>query len=73
MFEQSISIAECPGPSEFDSLDPTPEEIRTRSAEIRRGWSERVTKKRKVCGDGAWRLPFVMTYELVRQLDTNQE
>ena len=73
MFEQRISLSEGHEPSKLDWIDPTPEEIEERSAEIRRGWSARVREKRKVHNAGSWRPPFVMTIELVRQLNGIQE
>ena len=72
MFEQCTFRSEGHEPSELDSSDPTPEEIQKRSAEIRTGWSERVSKRRKAHVDISLRLPLGMTIELVRQLNSNR-
>jgi hypothetical protein len=60
-------------PCDFELPDPTAEEIKARSAEIRKGWSKGVAARRQAWADLSWRPPFVMTIELVRHLNQEQE
>ncbi len=60
-------------PRERGPMDPTPEEIRERSAEIRKGWSKRVAERRHVWPEPSWRPPLVMTIELIRQMSETNE
>ena len=59
--------------SDREPTDPSPEQIRKRSEAIRRGWSMRVTQRRQVSPATPWRAPLVLTIEVVRQLNEQQE
>lgn len=41
------------------AYDPTPEEIQDRSAAIRKRWSKRTRRRRRVSGDDQWQVPTV--------------
>jgi hypothetical protein len=58
---------------EREPIDPTPEQIRQRSEEIRSSWSERVAQRRLVSSGPRWRPPLILTIEVVRQLNQQQK
>ena len=66
MFEQRT-------PQDREATDPTLQEIQERSAAIRRGWSKRVTQRRRAWLDPTWRPPLILTIDLVRQMNEKQE
>lgn len=43
----------CPG------YEPTPEEIRVRSQQIRQNWSVRTRRRRRVHGQDGWTVPTI--------------
>ena len=60
-------------PFERESSDPTPDEIRVRSAEVRKGWSKRVAARRQAWMEPTWTPPLVMTVELIREINARQD
>ena len=58
---------------ERESSDPTPDEIRERSAEVRRGWRKRVAARRQAWAEPTWSPPLVMTVELIREMNARQD
>ncbi|MDE0862204.1 MAG: hypothetical protein OSA98_00350 [Rubripirellula sp.] len=60
-------------PFERETFDPTPDEIRKRSAEVRRGWSKRVAARRQAWAEPTWTPPLVMTVELIREINARQD
>jgi len=60
-------------PIERETSDPTPDEIRKRSAEVRRGWSKRVAARRQAWAEPTWTPPLVMTVELIREINARQD
>jgi|TARA_B110000495_G_scaffold200585_1_gene216125 hypothetical protein len=60
-------------PFERETSDPTPDEIRKRSAEVRRGWSKRVAARRQAWAEPTWTPPLVMTVELIREINARQD
>ena len=56
-----------------DQSDPSPEEIRKRSAEIRKGWSRRVIERRQAWTETSWRPPLILTLEVIQQLNETKE
>jgi hypothetical protein len=58
---------------ERELSDPTPDEIRERSAEVRRGWSKRVAARRQAWAEPTWSPPLVMTVELIREMNARQD
>jgi hypothetical protein len=58
-----------PEASDRDANDPTPDQIRKRAAEVRRRWSRRVHKSRRVTAESTWAPPLILTIELLRELN----
>lgn len=56
-----------------EPCDPTPEQIQSRSAEVRRGWSKRVAARRITQVLSPWTPPLVHTIELVREMNSQHE
>ena len=56
-----------------DPTDPTPDQIRARAAEVRRAWSARVMKSRRVHARQPWAPPLVMTIQMLRELNARNE
>jgi len=60
-------------PNDREATDPTRQEIEERSAQVRRGWSRAVSQRRQAWFDPTWRPPLILTIDLVRQMNENQE
>lgn len=60
-------------PFDREPSDPTPDEIRERSAEVRKKWSKRVTARRQAWPDPTWTPPLVMTVELIREMNSKRD
>ena len=56
-----------------EPCDPTPEQIRERSAEVRRGWSKRVAARRLAQAIAPWAPPVIFASDLARELNNNNE
>ena len=60
-------------PFDREPSDPTPDEIRERSAEVRKGWSKRVTARRQAWPEPTWTPPLVATVELIREMNARPD
>jgi hypothetical protein len=66
-------IDPMPDPIDREPGDPTPEQIRQRAAEVRRGWSARVVQRRQTWVTPIWSPPLVLTVELLREMNSREE
>ena len=67
-----VSMLRQPSPEGSQPIDPTPEQIRQRSEEIRNRWSDRVAERRRIGSGPHWRPPLILTIEVVHQLNQQQ-
>ena len=73
MSERRKSMSQSHEPRNLELSDPSPEEIQRRADKIRNGWTPRVKARRQAWADTSWRPPLIMTIELVRHINEQQE
>ncbi len=54
-------------------VDPSPEQIRERSAAIRNRWSKRVAERRRTGARTTWLPPMIATWDVIGVLNEHQE
>ncbi len=66
-------MSEPTKPRDREPADPTPEQIRQRSAEVRRNWSKRVAARRIAQVISPWAPPLIFTTDVVREMNSRAE